>query len=423
MNIKKTFTVGIFIFTLFDYSNAITLDELVEILKEKNPTLNRQKIEKSISKTEKSKANRERLGKLELFSTFYRYEDKRVLYPITPPVNPTNLVGARNQLNVGIRYTVPIFTGFKLERKVEIKKLNKKLTDIRYYLTKNELIFNLKILYLKTLSLYKTKEALLTYKNSLETLYKNIDEMVKVGKKPEVDLLKVKYELESVNAKIEKSNNSIDSLKSSIKTLIGDESLDLSNMEDIKFSKVSYEKFDIEELYRLKAEYIKEKIGDLKIDIAKGDYFPEIYLNASIQRNMGNSEYKDIWQVGLNLNYTLFDFGVRKRKYIKSVLEKKKIIEEKRKTVLEIKNRLREALNNIKTAEANIKAFKKQLEYAKEVEDIEREKYMEGVSGLYDYLKAKAQRYLAESEYYNSLYDREIQITYLKYLLEEFKNE
>jgi len=423
MNIKKTFTVGIFIFTLFGYSNAITLDELVEILKEKNPTLNRQKIEKSISKTEKSKANRERLGKLELFSTFYRYEDKRVLYPITPPVNPTNLVGARNQLNVGIRYTVPIFTGFKLERKVEIKKLNKKLTDIRYYLTKNELIFNLKILYLKTLSLYKTKEALLTYKNSLETLYKNIDEMVKVGKKPEVDLLKVKYELESVNAKIEKSNNSIDSLKSSIKTLIGDESLDLSNMEDIKFSKVSYEKFDIEELYRLKAEYIKEKIGDLKIDIAKGDYFPEIYLNASIQRNMGNSEYKDIWQVGLNLNYTLFDFGVRKRKYIKSVLEKKKIIEEKRKTVLEIKNRLREALNNIKTAEANIKAFKKQLEYAKEVEDIEREKYMEGVSGLYDYLKAKAQRYLAESEYYNSLYDREIQITYLKYLLEEFKNE
>ncbi len=413
----------LFLLLIYSKSYPITLNELVEILKEKNPTLNRQKIEKSISKTEKTRANRERLGKLELFSTFYRYDDKRVLYPITPPINPTNLVGARNQLNVGIRYTVPIFTGFKLEKNVEIKKLNKKLTDIRYYLTKNELIFNLKVLYLKALSLNKTKEALLTYKNSLDTLYKNIDEMVKVGKKPEVDLLKVKYELESVNAKIEKINNSIDSLKSSIKTLIGDESLDLSNMEDIKFSKVSYKKFDIEELYRLKAEYIKEKIGDLKIDIAKGDYFPEIYLNASIQRNMGNSEYKDIWQVGLNLNYTLFDFGVRKRKYIKSVLEKKKIIEEKRKTVLEIKNKLREALNNIKTAEANIKAFKKQLVYAKEVEDIEREKYMEGVSSLYDYLKAKAQRYLAESEYYNSLYDREIQITYLKYLLEEFRNE
>ncbi len=417
------YIIILFFLLISSKSYSITLDELVEILKEKNPTLNRQKIEKSISRTEKEKANRERLGKLELFSTFYRYEDKRVLYPITPPINPTNLVGARNQLNVGIRYTVPIFTGFKLERNVEIKKLNKKLTDIRYYLTKNELIYNLKVLYLKSLSLYKTKEALLTYKNSLETLYKNIDEMVKVGKKPEVDLLKVRYELESVNAKIEKINNSIDSLKSSIKTLIGDESLDLSNMEDIKFSKVSYEKFDIEGLYRLKAEYIKERIGDLKIDIAKGEYFPEIYLNASIQRNMGNSEYKDIWQVGLNLNYALFDFGVRKSKYIKSVLEKKKIIEEKRKTTLEIKNRLREALNNIKTAEANIKAFKNQLVYAKEVEDIEREKYMEGVSSLYDYLKAKAQRYLAESEYYNSLYDREIQITYLKYLLEEFRDE
>ena len=422
---KLKYICFLFLFTVvvIDQSYAITLNELIQILKEKNPVLQTKKLDKDISRTEKSEANRKRLGKIELFSTFNRYEDKRILYPISPPINPRSIIGAKNQLYVGARYTVPIFTGFKLEKNVEIKNLNKKLKDIQYYLTKNELIFNLKVLYLKTLSLYKTRKALLSYKKSLETLYNNINEMVKLGKKPEVDLLKVKYELEKVNADIERINNSIDTLKSSIKTLVGDENLDLSNMEDVKFSNISYTDYKIEDLYRLKAEDIKEKIGDLKIDIAKSEYFPKVYFNASFQRNIGNDEYKDLWQVGLNINYNLFDFGVRKKEYIRSVLEKKKVIEEKRKVSLEIKNKIREALNNIKTAEADIKASKKRLQYAKEVEDIEKTKYMEGVSSLYDYLKAKSYRYLAESDYYKALYDKEIQISYLKYLLEEFKDE
>ncbi len=154
------------------------------------------------------------------------------------------------------------------------------------------------------------------------------------------------------------------------------------------------------------------------------DFFEKTQTDAYLNYNyIGNDEYKDLWQVGLNINYNLFDFGVRKREYIKSVLEKKKVIEEKRKVSLEIKNKIREALNNIKTAEADIKASKRRLQYAKEVEDIEKTKYMEGVSSLYDYLKAKSYRYLAESDYYKALYDKEIQISYLKYLLEEFRDE
>ena len=413
----------IMILLTVNQSKAVSLDELIKIMKEKNPVLNIKRLDKDISKLEKTEANRKRLGKIDLYSTFNRFEDQRILYPISPPINPKTIVGAKNQLYLGARYTVPLFTGFKLEKNVEIKDLNNKLKDIQYSLTKNKLIFNLKVLYLKTLSLYKTREALLSYKKSLETLYQNVNEMVKLGKKPEVDLLKVKYQLEKVNAKIEKINNLIDTLKSSIKTLIGDESIDLSNMEDIKFSDIKYTDYKVEDLYRVKAENLKLKIGNLKIDIAKSEYFPKIYLMASFQRNIGNDEYKDLWQIGLNINYTLLDFGVRKREYLKSVLQKKKVIEEKRKTVLEIKNKIREALNNIKTAEANIKATKKELDYAKEVEDIEKTKYMEGVSNLYDYLKAQSYRYLAESDYYSSLYDKEIQINYLKYLLEEYKDE
>ncbi len=423
MNIKKFLLGSLLILTNLQISEAITLKQLIETLKEKNPSLKNSQIEIDISKTEKSEANRKRLGKITLFSTFNRFESNRILYPISPPINPNTIVGAKNQWYLGAKYSLPIFTGFKLERNVDIKDLNEKLTNIKYKLTKNQLIYNLTVLYLKTLSLYKLKKSLLAYQKSLTTLYQNINEMVKLGKKPEVDLLKVKYELESVKAKIEKVNNSIDSLKASIKAIVGDDNLDLSNIEDIRPSDFNYSDININDLDRIKAEDLKEKIGKLKIDIAKSEYYPQILFNASFQRNMGNDEYKDLWQVGFLINFNLFDFGVREREYLKAVLQRKAISEEKRKTILEIKSKIKEALNNIKSAEAEVKASEKKLKYAKEVEEIEKTKYMAGVSSLYDYLKAKAYRYQAESDYYTAIYDREIQITYLKYLLEEFKYE
>ena len=423
MNIKKFLLGSLLILTNLQISEAITLKQLIETLKEKNPSLKNSQIEIDISKTEKSEANRKRLGKITLFSTFNRFENDRILYPISPPINPNTIVGAKNQWYLGAKYSLPIFTGFKLERNVDIKDLNEKLTNIKYKLTKNQLIYNLTVLYLKTLSLYKLKKSLLAYQKSLTTLYQNINEMVKLGKKPEVDLLKVKYELESVKAKIEKVNNSIDSLKASIKAIVGDNNLDLSNMEDIKPSDFKYSDIDINDLDRIKAEDLKEKIGKLKIDVVKSEYYPQVLFNSSFQRNMGNDEYKDLWQVGFLINFNLFDFGVREREYLKAVLQRKAISEEKRKTILEIKSKIKEALNNIKSAEAEVKASEKKLRYAKEVEEIEKTKYMAGVSSLYDYLKAKAYRYQAESDYYTAIYDREIQITYLKYLLEEFKYE
>ncbi|NPA53132.1 MAG: hypothetical protein GXO21_00515, partial [Aquificae bacterium] len=50
-------------------------------------------------------------------------------------------------------------------------------------------------------------------------------------------------------------------------------------------------------------------------------------------------------------------------------------------------------------------------------------KYETGISDIYDYLHAKAQKYIAESSLYQALYDKEIAISYLKYILEEYKDD
>jgi len=54
---------------------------------------------------------------------------------------------------------------------------------------------------------------------------------------------------------------------------------------------------------------------------------------------------------------------------------------------------------------------------------VEKTKYKEGISDLYNYLYAKAQTLLAESSYYTAIYEKQRAIYYLKFILEEYRDE
>ncbi len=413
----------IFIFLFFiSFSYGITLQEIITAAKNNNPVLKQKELDIKIQEAKKKQSKAKRFGQIDIYGSYNKYEDPRILYPISPPLNPLNLVGAENQFIGGISYSVPIFTGFKLKNTVKISKIGKTLKEIQYKLTKNQIIYNIRTIYIKILSLEKQKKAFEEYKKSLEKLYSDVEEGVKVGKKAEVDLLKVEYDIKNTQATIEKLKNSIKALKAGLKTLAGKEDLDLSHLEDIKLSK-NIPLINTNNLDFIKQAKIQTKIAEKKLNIAKGEYYPQVFFKASAQRNMGNGEYKDLWQISVNIKYNLFDFGLRKNQYIQKALELKKAKLQEKNAYLTLNQKIEEAISQIKTAQSKIKATKKQLQLAKTVEDIEKTKYETGVSDIYDYLHAKAQRFLAESSYFQALYEKEMAISYLKYILEEYKNE
>ncbi len=419
---KEIFFTLLFI----SFSEATSLHELITIAKNNNLLIKEKSIQLQIQFHHIKQKRASKFGEISMYGMYNKYEDPRILYPISPPLDPKKLVGAENQFIVGISYSVPIFTGFKITKSIKISELGKTLKKSQLNLTKNQIIYNLKVLYIKVLSLQKQLYAFKEYKKSLDVLYQNVKNKVKEGKKAEVDLLKVDYERKNVEATVDKIKNSINTLKSAIKTIVGKRDIDLSKLEDIKpetyppkdlaLSKINF-------LDKIKQAKINKEIAKKQLDIAKGEYFPYVFFKASTQRNIGNSEYKDLWQISVNIKYNLFDFGKRKHNYIEKAL-REKIADIKEKQIkLELLKDIDKAYNDIETAVSKIKATEKQVQLARTVEDIEKTKYEEGVSDIYDYLHAKAQRYLAESSYYQALYNKEIAISYLKYLLEEYKDE
>ncbi len=404
-------------------ASGITVDEIIKEALKSSPYIKEKSIDLQIAETEKRSIKATRSGQIKLYGSYFNYEDSRILYPIAVPLDPAQLIGARDQFVIGISYFVPLFTGFKLRENVDISSIKEKISKIEYDLTKNQLIFNIKSTYIKILQLQKQRQALQQHLKALEKLKEDIEISVKLGRKTEVDLLKVQYSIKDTKTSIEKLENSIEYLKFSLKVFTGNKNIKLENLEEPENESFYYKTKNITSLEKIEKISNLEKIQLKKQKIAKGKYLPEIYFLVSAQRNYGNGEYKDLYQIGIKIDYTLFDFGKRKNEYLKSKLELSKIKIQKQKAILETEKQIQKALSDIKSAQSKIEKTKKQIELAKKIEEIERLKYEEGISDLYNYLYAKSQLISAKTAYYSAVYEKKIAVYYLQYILEEFKDD
>jgi len=406
----------IFFFFVLTGLNAITLEQAIKTAIKHNPSINKSSIDIDIRKKLTKQAEAVRFGQFDALASYDKYDSERTMQPFNIKYLSENI------FSVGAQYNLPIFTGFELTENIKISKLNEKITYFSNKLNKNQIIFNIKSVYYKILSLKKQLKTMYNYKDSLKELLKNVDLMVATGKKPEVDLYKIEYDVKNADAAIAQLQNNINTLKYALKEIMGKKDFKIGNIEDINLTKnFSPEKIEYKNLTSIKRVNAKSSIASSNIKKAKSEYFPKLYLNANIFENYDdNGNDINIWQVTLNMKFDIFDFGKRKNSVEEKKLEKLKIDFEKLEIELKKDKDTADAINKVKTEEANIEAFKNQIKFAKESERIEKMKYEEGVSQIYDYLYAKTRRYIAESKYYDALYNRENAIAYYYYVTEKF---
>ncbi len=395
--------------------NALTLNEAINLALKFNPSLNQNIIGKKIQEKKTAQFIASQFGEFNYINSITKYDSPRVLQPITFKYR------ARDILYTGIEYKVPLFTGFELTENIKISKLNENLQNFSIKLTKNQLIFNIKSIYFKILSLKHQLEAMKEYKKSLKLLYQNVSLMVKTGKKPEVDLLKVDYDLKNVEALIEQIENNINTLKSALKEIIGKEDLKIDKIQEVKLHKNFIPALpDMNKITSIKLENLKTEIAKENVKKAKSLLYPQITLNSNVFEIYGNGNDVNTYEVTLNLKFNIFDFGKRRKIIEEAKLQKEKTALEKLKIRLKKEKEINEAINKIKTEKAKIISYKKQINFAKEEERIEKLKYEHGTSQIYDYLYAKSRRFIAESKYYNALYNHELAIAYYEYIIEKW---
>ncbi|MCF6200644.1 MAG: TolC family protein [Hydrogenimonas sp.] len=394
---------------------ALTLDEAISTALHKSPAL--KIIER---KGEDAHFNRKAkkgaaLGKVELVGSYTSYNLPRTLAPIVPPITP-GIVSSKNISSVGAKYEVSVFSGFADLRSIEIASIGTKIAESDYALGKEELLYNVKSLFFKILSLKDMQNSTKLYLKALKKLRDDVAKESELGKKAPVDLLKVESDLQEAVYNLKSLKEAVKSLKAKLASLMGVETIDdpvESGFEPVEMDDLS----DIKRNYLYKRASLEVAKSAKGVQKAKALYYPKVLLNAYYGKNYGSGESEELWQTGLNLAFPIFDFGVRsaqkQRAEIANQIAKLKL----ENTLLQLQSDIAKAKGDISSAEAKVSAQRKRVELLEKIKIAERVKYEKGASDIYDLLYAEAKLMSAKSSLSEAIYDLRVKREYLKYIL------
>jgi len=370
-----------------------------------------------------------RYGDLNLVGSYTKYNSPRTLAPLTPSAMASGLpiTTSEDIFSSGISYSVAIFTGFAQTREMEINNISKNISYIKSKLTKEQLVYNIRSLYLSILAQQEILKAQKNHTTALRKLTKQIREEVKLGKKAQIDLFKVKSDLQSSQTYQEIISSNIEITKSSLSALIGKR---VTRLKPIKI-RVKKPRYSIDRLYKKIANLSKIKIENMQlkkanksIDKAYSSKLPQLHLNSYIGKNYAQDLISDdwedetIWQVELNVKYNLIDFGKSSIASQKAKIAKMNAIYQKEQTILDIKKSLNQAIEKIKQSYTQYLGNNSQLKLISKSQKIEEIRYQNGVATLNDLLFIKAQKSLAKAKVIESRYNYKKSIYYLDYILE-----
>ncbi len=441
MKIKKIIVGLMSLALLFlpGVGSGLTIDEAVTLALENNPALQKQQLNQALSEEGLSGQKSQNFGKVDLVASYGHYNLPRTLVPLTPAsifTDPTAVPTTEDLFTTGISYEVALFTGFSQQRSVDIAVLEKEMAGTALKLSRQQLIYNVKALYVNILSLTAQEEAQSKYHLALQRLHDDIVLEVKLGKKARVDQLKAAADKENARVSVRQINGNVRILKASLAALLNADSiavLEEVSMEMPASASVPQYNKDIQQLDRYRSALLNVEKKDMLVEKSSAGYYPQVVFNGFYGQNFGpndsSNKYegdwnsKETWQAVVNLKWTVFDFGSRSRSKQIAVIQKQQSRRDRLTTELELKRSLSEAATKIELALDEYYSAEAELALTRETETIEQTRFDKGAADLNDLLYAKARNQLALGRLISARYSYQSGHFYLDYLLENGENK
>ena len=442
---KKIFLLGfVSSFSLY----GLTLDDTISKALQNNTQLKKISLQTEQSSQIKKSKKANRYGKLNVLSSYDHYNSSRTLAPVAPvqtasdPTNAYKVPTTQDMFSTGINYIVVLFNGYAQQNSYKISDILEKTSYMKEELAKEELIYNIKSLYISLLALQKQLIAQKEYTRSQKDLVSQIEYAYKLGKKSYLDTLKAKNSYQSSLYFEAKLSSNIDILKSSLTLLIGGEPFDKAEDIQIDIDTPIIDNKNITTLKRYKLAQLKSDVANKRVNLQKSSYYPIIDFSAYYGFNYGpndttntytdrntniNTTYlekgdwnsQEVWQAGIHLKWNIFDFGEKS-----ALLQKEKIAKieaqlDIENTKLEIDKQLKNGYSKLKLAKTSYFSSKTELELLDEIAKVELIKYENDAATITDLLDAQAKQKVAYAKMITSKYEYKKAKYYINYILEK----
>ena len=183
--------------------SALTLDEAISTTLNNSTDLKKISMNVDAAKSDVKEKKSANFGRVDLLASYTHYNIARTLVPLTPlSITPT-IATTQDMMVAGVAYNVELFSGMATTRSIEIAALQKELAKNLQKLTKEQLTYNVKTLYVNILALKAQGEAQSLYAKALQELHKDILLRVKLGNAAKLDELKSSADLNRALSKLQ----------------------------------------------------------------------------------------------------------------------------------------------------------------------------------------------------------------------------
>ncbi|WP_297440223.1 TolC family protein [Sulfurimonas sp.] len=432
---------------------AMTLSETVDYALQNNNALKQTNVSSERSKSVRSAKQAQKYGRVDVIASYDHYNLSRTLAPLTPmsivgsPDGAYTIPTTQDLFTTGIAYNVILFNGFAQQSAYKISDLQYQSSLIKRKLAREELIYNVRTLYLSLLALEEQLKAQGLYTQAQSQLVLKIQKGRELGSKSKLDLLRAQNSVAASLAQENTMGANIDILKATLSALMGNKTFNKTEPLTITMPKSKsfvIEESNITSLKRYQATKINQKVNAKKRDQAKSSYYPVIDFGAYYGQNFGpndttnsvpptstapsagttvlkEGDYNsaEIWQLGVHLKWNVLDFGLSRSKneeaklaYLESQLQSAGV-------AIEVRKNLLIAHNKIKLAVAKYKSAASQYALLDETSKIEQIRYDNDALTITDLLATRAKKEIAYAQMIDAKYSYQKALYYLDYLLEK----
>ena len=349
-----------------------------------------------------------RLGRLSGVARAVRYKDDQILEPMTRQLlagGMPNLPFDQDQFHYGLTYEIPLFLGGKLGASIRLAKLEAKRSEAQLIGTQWQVRFNATSLYASAQTLVAVERAVQGQIDALQATKKRLDIMVREGKRPDVDRLKVVEQLEGARARLESVRANETKVRAMLLGLMGKDPSQPARFDPLSPDEprltvdVAQLRDAVDHASPVRQAELRVAQAGAKKAIARSAFFPRLAARANIMEHASPSRVgpDETWEISLGVSMPLFEGGSRfagmaAASHGKAAAERK--LESVR---LQAEAALEDAYAQFTAAQARLTAARARKQAGDEAARIEQIRYDTGAGTIEDLLRARDRAMLASA--------------------------
>jgi outer membrane protein TolC len=379
--------------SLTSAEETANLTDILHQLEQVSPQLQVDKANAAATKAGIDKASSEYWGQVNLYGRDIHYDNARLVNPISPPVDFSQIAVDRNQYGHGATLSLPLDINGRIRARVNAQQYLNEAANYAVEDSRLQLFSQAVFLFRNLQRLTGVREALNKQHHALNQHYDITATAIRVGRLAEVELLRIEAEIKAVEGQLAAIDGDDSRLRANLAALLNQtqftKQLVVATITPTHLSRIFEgaleQRPDIQRFKGL-IEAEKENIKE-----ARREWWPTLAVQADVSRNSGyDGKGSDNWSVITQLNWELWDGGRRKAQISEANAKKQAALQQKVLVFNQAKAEFEAARSSWTASQLQYFAAQAGLKAAIETEKIQSDRYQNGRLSSVDLLDAES---------------------------------